>query len=100
MEYLGIGLVVIGWIIGLVCGIWILVLAFQKDPVWGIGCLLCGIVTLIFVIQNWEQTKKPFLINLGGVVLVLIGAALGGSSAIFGAEPGGGGFGGQPQPEF
>lgn len=58
----------------LVGGIWIVVLAFKKSVLWGIGSLIVPFVSLIFVIMNWQETKKPFLIQIAGVVLLVVGA--------------------------
>ena len=33
---------------------------------------------LIFVIKNWDDTKKPFLYYLGGLVLLIVGGVVGG----------------------
>ena len=63
MSTIGMILQVVGVVIGLVGGIWLLVVAFQESIGWGIGCLLCGLVGIIFAIQHWEKAKKPFLIE-------------------------------------
>lgn len=78
MATLGLILLGIGVIVGLVGGIWILMLAFQESIVWGIGCIFVPFVSLIFVVMNWDEAKKPFLINLGGLALMILGSALGG----------------------
>jgi hypothetical protein len=63
---------VIGWI-------WILVIAFQNgDVIWGILSLLCGLVGLIYAIQHFEQAKIPLGLLAGGIVLNIVGAAMGG----------------------
>jgi hypothetical protein len=62
-------LFVIAGIVGLVSGIWLLVVAFQTSVWWGLGSLLIPFVSLIFVIMNWQVAKKPFLINLAAFVL-------------------------------
>ena len=76
-------LLFVGLAIGLVGGIWLLVVAFQESVWWGIGCLLLPIVSLIFVILHWQEAKKPFLIQLAGVAFVILSIVLGGR-----AEPG------------
>jgi hypothetical protein len=65
-----------GAILALVGGIWFLVLAFQESALWGIGCLLCGIVQIIFLIRNIHETWKPFLIQIIGAILLGIGGAM------------------------
>ncbi len=81
MTTIGVVLLVVGIIIALIGGIWILVLAFQESALWGLGCLFVPFVSLIFVIMHWEIAGKPFLINLGGGAVALLGAILSGSFA-------------------
>ncbi len=76
MEIAGLALQAIGAILGMVGGIWILVLAFQKSVGWGLACLFIPCVSLVFAIQNWEEAKNPFLIAIGGGLLQVVGVAL------------------------
>ena len=69
-------LIVVGWIIGAVGGIWILVKAFQESIWWGLGSLFVPIVGLIFVLTHWQEAGKPFLIQLGGSALMVVGYLL------------------------
>jgi len=78
MSTIGLIFLVIGAIISLVGGIWILVLAFQESVLWGLGCLFVPLVMLIFVIMFWNKASRPFLIYLGGVLVILLGMAMGG----------------------
>jgi hypothetical protein len=66
-------LVYLGVIIAAVGGIWLLVVAFQKSVWWGLGSLLVPMVSLVFVILNWQDSKKPFLIQLAGLALGSVG---------------------------
>lgn len=65
-----------GLLLALAGGIWFLVLAFQENVWWGIGCLLCGIVQIVFLIRNIEQTWKPFAVQIAGLILMGIGSAM------------------------
>jgi len=65
LLYLGYLLSIVGWI-------WLLVVAFKKSVWWGLGSLLIPFVSLIFAIMNWQVAKKPFLIQLAGVVLCVV----------------------------
>ena len=51
---------------------------------WGLGSLFVPFVSLIFVILNWQDSKKPFLIQVVGVVLCLVGAWKLGNAAALG----------------
>jgi hypothetical protein len=76
MAGVGTALYLIGALIGLACGIWIAVLAFQESVLWGLGCLLLPIVSLVFVFLYWEIGRKPFLVSLGGAALMVVGSLL------------------------
>lgn len=76
MFMIGILVLVVGAIIAVISGIWILVLAFQESLLWGLGSLFIPFVSLVFVIMHWDKAGKPFLINLGGGVLVGLGALM------------------------
>ncbi len=73
-------LVMIGFGISAVAGIWFLVVAFKESVLWGLGCLLVPFVSLIFLIIHWQDAKRPFLWSLLAVVPLVIGLLLGGPS--------------------
>lgn len=83
MGILGLLLVLIGGAVGITGGLWLLVLAFQESILWGLGTIFVPFVGLVFAIMFWDKTKTAFLLNLGGFVLMCLGAILGG----VGAEP-------------
>jgi hypothetical protein len=72
LGYVTVGL---GYAIGIAGSVWLLVIAFQESIGWGLACLLIPFVSLIFVVTHLDQALKPFLVSLGGVVLVAIGTA-------------------------
>ena len=74
-------LISLGSLIAFVGAIWILVLAFKKSILWGLGSLFLAPVMLVFAIMNWSDCKKPFLIWLGGFVLIIAGVVMGGADA-------------------
>ena len=80
-------LLVVGGILTIVGAIWLLVVTFQISVLWGIGSLLIPIVSLIFVFMNWQATKKPFLIQLVGLALIVIAAMNMPSGALSSAMP-------------
>lgn len=76
MAMLGTILMIVGYILAGICGIWLLVVAFKESIGWGICCLLIPFASLVFVITHWPIAKKPFLYSLVGAVVAGIGAAL------------------------
>ena len=69
-------LMILGFILAVVGGIWLLVVAFQTSILWGICTLLIPFVSLVFVVMHWQQSKNPFLLQIAGGVLIGIAAAM------------------------
>jgi len=71
-------LVILGLIIAIVYGFIILIKAFQVSIFWGLGCIILSFpVSLISVIIHWDDCKKPFLMNILGSIIMIIGIVLG-----------------------
>jgi len=81
MEIIGMILAVVGLIVIVAGGIWFLVTAFQESPAWGLGCLLCSPLQLVFLVTHWDKAGKPFLVQLAGAVPLFLGAMLMGPNA-------------------
>ncbi len=67
-------LVIIGIFVLVIGSIGFLIAAFKTSILWGLGCLLLSPVSLIFLILHWPVAKNPFLLQLIGVVICIIGA--------------------------
>lgn len=68
------------WVGRVLCffgGLWIVVLAWQKGILWGVGCLLFPFLQLIYVALNWKQTKSAFYLLLAGFAAFFLSAAIG-----------------------
>jgi len=73
LAYLLIG---IGAVLMLGGGIGVLIAAFNESILWGIGCLIVPIVSLVFVVTHWAQAKKPFAYNVLGLAMLFFGSML------------------------
>ena len=82
---MGIALMVLGYIIAAVGGIWLLVVAFKTSIGWGLASLFIPFAGLVFVFTHWDDAKKPFFINLCGIPFIVLGIILAAQSA--GATP-------------
>jgi len=76
MEIIGIALVVVASATFVVSSIMIIIQAFKKSLLWGFGSLFIPPVELVFVILNWDITKKYVLWLLLSLVLLIIGGSL------------------------
>lgn len=76
MEILGAILILAGVLVGLVYGIILLVKAFKTSIWWGLAYLFIPFAALVFVIVHWQVAKKPFLMSLISIPLILIGLLL------------------------
>jgi membrane protein YdbS with pleckstrin-like domain len=47
----------------------------QAVILWAIACLFIPPVVLVFTVMHWDVAKKPFLIQLTGLGIMLIGAS-------------------------
>ena len=62
-----------GWILCFIGGIWILVEAFKKHFLWGLGCLFFSLVVCpIFIFLHWKETNKAFLLLVIGSILLFL----------------------------
>jgi hypothetical protein len=73
----------LGWLAAAVGGIWLLVIAFQDSPIQGLLCLFVpfGLYALYYIITHFDETKKPFFLQLTGTVILVVGFVAGGISA-------------------
>lgn len=67
MEMLGGLLVLIG-------GIWLVVKAFSEGILWGLGCIFIPLVTLYFALTRFEETKFPLAVWASGWACVFFGS--------------------------
>lgn len=74
-------IMVIGGIIALVGNITFIVRMFQTSVVWGLAGLFIPFVSLIWLVMHLDKGGKPFLMALGGAVLMGMGAAMSGAMA-------------------
>ncbi len=46
--------------------IWFLIEAFSEGALWGLGCLLIPLVSLLFLVRHFDKAKVPFLLQVLG----------------------------------
>ncbi len=73
MESIAGILLFIGFVIFLLYGIRILIMAFQKSVLWGLALLLIPFAQLVFILLHWSETKSPFLKSLLGIPFIVVG---------------------------
>jgi hypothetical protein len=76
METMSMLLVVIGFGLLLIGGLWVVVNAFKESILWGLGALFVPFVSLFFIIKHWDENKLPFFVQLGGLVIYVAGAMM------------------------
>jgi hypothetical protein len=80
MATFGTILIILG-LIALIGGhIWLIVAAFNTNTLWGFAVLLMPIASLAFLIKQWQRAVNPFFIQFIGLLVMLLGALLGGSA--------------------
>jgi hypothetical protein len=79
-------LILVGAAVMLIGGIWLLVIMFQTSLPWGIIGILIPVTSLIFVAMHWEESRRPFLIQVAGVILYVAGMSLAGDQPAAGVR--------------
>jgi hypothetical protein len=64
-----IALLLLGLLAMVVGNIMVLIAAFKKSALWGLGAIVLAPVYLVFVILNWGQAKRGVAIQALGVLL-------------------------------
>ena len=82
MEILSPALLILGGLIVFIGAIWFLIESFRESVLWGLGCLILAPVQLVFLILHWGVAKKPFGLQLLGVVLIFLGAMFAESAGV------------------
>jgi len=55
-------------------GIGIVYLAFCESIRLGFACLLIPPLVLMFTVTRWDKARKPFYLQLGGALLIVLGS--------------------------
>lgn len=54
--------------------IWQIVMAFQKNPIWGaISIVACGVGNALWCALNMKEGWRPLVTALGGIPLIVLG---------------------------
>ena len=57
-------------------GLMLLIAAFSVSVWWGIFCIFFPPVNLLFVLLNWSKARRPLLVQLLGIVLMVAAALM------------------------
>jgi hypothetical protein len=69
-------ILILGYVLMFLGHLWIVVEAWQKGVLWGFGCLLFPVVSLIYVALNWKLVKNAFFLEVGGLIAVSIAESM------------------------
>ncbi|NOK63091.1 MAG: hypothetical protein GFH27_549279n478 [Chloroflexi bacterium AL-W] len=72
VDVVGAIFLLIGALISIVGTIWLLILAFKRHILWGLGSFFIPFVIVIFAIKFWAEAQVPFVVYIvGGIVMGL-----------------------------
>jgi hypothetical protein len=63
----------LGGLLLLIAHVMVVLTAFRKGLLWGLAVLFIPIVTLIFVILNWSETRRAVILYVVGSLLAGFG---------------------------
>ncbi len=75
-QILGMICMGMGFLIGLIYGLKLLILAFKTSILWGLGYMFVPFVSLIFIIVHWDEAGSPFLKCFLSIPFYIIGMIL------------------------
>jgi hypothetical protein len=70
-------LLVLGWILTFLGGLWIIMLGWQRNIYWGVICFLIPVIQIVYVVAHWKESKEAFFLQIVGFVLVILAALAG-----------------------
>lgn len=74
----GLFFFMVGLLLAIAGSIWMLILAFMDNILWGLAFLFLPSASLIFLILKWHNTdvRKSFSLQLGGTLISLFGGII------------------------
>lgn len=69
-------LIILGGIAAFIGFVWLVITAFAENVLWGAGIVFIPILSLVYAFLNWEETKVPASIMLGGAAAHVLGRVL------------------------
>ena len=77
MWIIGILICLAGIILSFAAGMMLLHRMFLKSgALWAVASLFVPFVSVIWIVQNWEEGRSPFVKSLVGAGLCIIGSAV------------------------
>jgi hypothetical protein len=73
----GWGLLILGYVLAFLGSLWIIVLGWQRNILWGVICFLVPAVQLVYVVVYWKESKEAFFLLVAGLGLVILAAVTG-----------------------
>lgn len=73
-EAVGIAIAVfmgIAMLMGVIGGVWLLILAFRKSMLWGLGSLLLPFVILVFAVMHWSETQEALMLQVAAALIMM-----------------------------
>ena len=67
---------ILGWVLSCLGGLWIIVLAWEKDVWWGAGCFLLPFVQWFYVGLHWKESKHAFMLQVSGLAVLVLAEML------------------------
>jgi hypothetical protein len=68
---------IVGWLFSFLGSLWIIILGWQRNILWGLICFLVPIVQLVYVAAHWKESKEGFFLLMSGLVMVILAAIAG-----------------------
>lgn len=68
-----VGFLILSIILVLIGNIWLIVVGFKQSVPWGLLMLFFSPSQALFIFKYWQEAKRPFLVELAGCALAIVG---------------------------
>ncbi len=73
---LAVTIIVAGYVLMTLGGLWVVVEVWQISVPWGVGSLLFPPVELVFVALHWMKSRSGFLLQVFGFLIYIVGETM------------------------
>lgn len=73
VKIVGGTIAILAFLVSFAMGLWLISIMLRENILWLVAYVLFPASGILFVVQHWDDTKKPFLIQLGGTAILALG---------------------------
>ena len=77
LHTIGWAIFAVGLLLAFLGYLWILILGWQRNVLWGVVCFFIPMLQLVYIAAHWKESKDGFFLQVAGVGLILLAIYIG-----------------------